>query len=98
MNERVAHFTFGPRFFPEEGRTMFEFVIDHSNRLGPREATEADIAKYPEAFQAALLMPEPVAEAQIEPQIEPQIQPQIEEPETVDDRPRHQPWPRPKRK
>lgn len=60
--ERAAHFTHGPRFFTEGEETMFEFVIDAGNRLGPRPATDADKEKHAAAwaeFEGSLAPSEP---------------------------------------
>lgn len=50
--ERNAHFTRGPRFFRDGGGLMFEFIIDASNVVGPRPATEGDKRNHPEAWDA----------------------------------------------
>lgn len=48
--ERAAHFTPGPRFFRDGDDVMFEFVIDGSNVIGPRKATDADKEKHSRAW------------------------------------------------
>lgn len=50
--ERNAHFTRGPRFFREGEGLMFEFIIDASNVVGPRPATEGDKRNHLEAWEA----------------------------------------------
>lgn len=54
----------GPRFETVGGRVFFTFVIDPTNAIGPRLATQADYDRYPgewAAFQAAGGHPEPQA-------------------------------------
>lgn len=40
----------GPRFFEQDGELMFEHVIDGSNRIGPRPATDDDRRVHPQAY------------------------------------------------
>lgn len=49
-NERVALYTYGPRFFREGDEVMFEFWVDASTRQGPRPMTENDQRAYPDAW------------------------------------------------
>ena len=52
MIERNAVFKVGPRFFvDEDGKLMFENVIDGGNVVGPREATEEDKELHAEALK-----------------------------------------------
>ncbi len=50
--ERDARPSAGPRFFEQDGVTMFEFVIDAGNVLGPRPAKKADREDHAGAWQA----------------------------------------------
>jgi hypothetical protein len=63
---REAIFTHGPSFFTaEDGTVMFAYRVDASNQIGPRKATDADMARYQEALavfnsdQLVPPMPEP---------------------------------------
>jgi hypothetical protein len=65
--ERDAIPARGPRFFREDEEVMFEFVIDGTNRIGPRLAMKDDSLKHPEAwaeFAAGEAAPEPEAPEQ----------------------------------
>ena len=42
----------GARFFDRDGQTMFAFVIDSNNIIGPRLAKKADAAQYPGEYAA----------------------------------------------
>lgn len=45
----------GPRFWlGEEGKTMFELVLDGSTRFGPREATGDDKEEHQDAYERFL--------------------------------------------
>jgi hypothetical protein len=50
--DRVAYFVFGARFFQDGENVMFEFAIDHGNKIGPRPATDTDKVKHPAAWAA----------------------------------------------
>lgn len=50
--ERNALPSRGARFFKDGRKTLFEFVIDPTNVIGPREATKADQDAHPEAWAA----------------------------------------------
>ena len=43
----------GPRFYTDNGALMFVNHIDASTRDGPREATDADMLAFPDAFEAS---------------------------------------------
>lgn len=48
----------GPRFFrDDDGNLMFEFTADARTRIGPRLATDLDVAAFPNAAGAELLTP-----------------------------------------
>ncbi len=57
---RLAMFTPGPCFSRvEDGTLMFSYQVDASNSIGPRKATDADKAKFPQewdAFSASEMM------------------------------------------
>lgn len=42
----------GPAFFEQDGVTMFRFVLDSANIIGPRKATKADKAEHAGAWDA----------------------------------------------
>ena len=65
--KREIIFTFGPRFFVENGETMFAFRIDGTNEIGPRTATQADAEKHPDAFAAFMSQQGAEAEGTTEP-------------------------------
>lgn len=67
--ERAAHYTFGPRFFTEGEETLFEFMIDSGNKVGPRPATDADKAKHAEAWAKFNGDPIPEAAEPTEPEV-----------------------------
>lgn len=46
-NSAVFHM---PRFYDEGEKLMWVYDLDGSTRMGPREATDDDLVKYPEAF------------------------------------------------
>jgi len=50
--ERVAVPDRGACFFRANGTVMFEFVIDPTNKVGPRAASKADSEKHPQAWAA----------------------------------------------
>lgn len=89
--ERAAVFERGPRFFEQDGETMFEFRIDAGNVIGPRKATEADVKKHPKVWDAyvasqvpAETLPEAEAEGPVEePVPEPQPKPKRGRPAKV---------------
>lgn len=64
--ERLAVYEHGPRFFEQDGETMFEFRIDAGNVIGPRKATPADQKKHAKVWDAfvASKTVEPEAEAE----------------------------------
>lgn len=50
--ERDARPSVGPQFLEVDGVTMFQFVIDAGNIIGPRKATKADKAEHEGAWKA----------------------------------------------
>lgn len=68
----------GARFFRSDaGEVMFEFVLDPTNRIGPREATAKDRANHAEAYRA--FSSADLTEAQAEAPESPATLPQVEE-------------------
>lgn len=55
----------GPRFFVENGETMFAFRVDAGTEIGPRKATKADAEKHPDAFKGFMLK---IAPTTVEPE------------------------------
>lgn len=49
--ERDARPSIGPQFLEIDGVTMFRFVIDSGNIIGPRKATKADKAEHDGAWR-----------------------------------------------
>ena len=51
---RQSEYAIGPRFFlADDGRHIqFSYRVDSACEIGPREATDADKARYPEAWKA----------------------------------------------
>ena len=55
---REMQLEYGPRFFSGDGGVMmFAYRIDSTTEVGPRKATDADMLKYPEAYEAAKALP-----------------------------------------
>lgn len=50
--ERDARPSIGPQFLEIDGVTMFRYVIDSGNIIGPRKATKADRAEHQGAWEA----------------------------------------------
>lgn len=65
--KREIKYEFGPRFFVQDGETMFAFRIDGTNEIGPRTATQADAEKHPDAFAAFMSQQGAEAEGTTEP-------------------------------
>jgi hypothetical protein len=49
--ERDARPSIGPQFLEVDGVTMFRYVIDSGNIIGPRKATKADKAEHEGAWR-----------------------------------------------
>lgn len=67
----------GPRFFRDGDALMFEFVIDPTNRIGPRPATARDRADHAEAYRL-FSSADMAAAAEAAPE-SPAVLPQVEE-------------------
>lgn len=40
----------GPRFYRDDGRVLFKYVLDGKSEIGPYEATDQDKAEHAEAW------------------------------------------------
>lgn len=42
----------GPRFYDQDGETMFQYIVDRTASIGPRIATKRDAIENPGAWDA----------------------------------------------